>query len=223
MAPNGATVWIAALRERGAHRADPVRFAYIEALARRSAGQAPSVQTVLAPRLAEALHDYQQRHGSAGPTAAPAPTAPVARPSPLASLLQRLESTGPGASADADNSAAGPEPATPGLPARAELRSLRQSRSAWKRLHLERQIAQALAQLPDNPGPLNSQLLLLRTLQRLQTLAPAYLESLITQLETLQWLAERQPERQPPASAGVRASKRPTEGGVKRPAATPPA
>jgi len=179
---------IAALRACGAQRVDPVRFRFIEALAERSAGQPNAVQAVLAPKLARALADYQQRCSAAQALPAPSP-AEATRPGPLAELLRLLAAVDVASPADAEAVAGSDAPAGL-LPPLAELRSLRQDRSAWTRLRVDLQMAQSLAQVPGNPGPLNSQLLLMRALQRLQTLSPAYLQGFISHVETLQWLAE---------------------------------
>lgn len=69
-----------------------------------------------------------------------------------------------------------------------ELRAVRRARSTWMRLRVDQQLAQSRAKRPDNPGPLNSHWLVLRGLQRLQALSPAYLAHLLAQLDTLRWL-----------------------------------
>ena len=48
----------------------------------------------------------------------------------------------------------------------------------------------AQARGPDNPGPLNSEHLLLRALQQMQAAAPDYLGAFVSQVETLLWLDE---------------------------------
>src|SRR5687767_2172570 len=71
-ATGGLDAAVAALRERGAHRADPVRFRFIEALARRAEGQPPAVRQRLDATLARALAEYLERYG--GSPADPEPT-----------------------------------------------------------------------------------------------------------------------------------------------------
>ncbi len=51
-----------ALRERGAHRHDPIRFRYLEALARRAEAHGGDARRLLDDRLHEALADYAARH-----------------------------------------------------------------------------------------------------------------------------------------------------------------
>ena len=189
---NPAEAAIAKLRAVGEERVDPVRFRFIEALAERSAVQPSAVQAVLAHKLARALADYQQRCSAAMPMRVPCP-APVTPHSPLADLVRLLgaaDETSPASTDAVRDAVAGSQGSSSPHPVLVELRTLQQDRSEWKRLHVQQLLARSLAQVPDNPGPLNSQLLLLRALQRLQTLSSGYLEAFISQVETLQWLAE---------------------------------
>lgn len=72
----------------------------------------------------------------------------------------------------------------------AELKSLRYFRSTWSRLSLEQQLSRALAQAPDNAGPLNSHFLVLQALIRMRDIAPQYLEAFIAQVDALLWLEQ---------------------------------
>jgi hypothetical protein len=150
-----------ALRARGGAAADPVGWALAEALARRGAGQDAAVRRELAPRLARAAAAVAARLDAG------AACAPVAPPAVPAWALLRP--------------ALGADPAD-------ELKSVRRFRPALARWRVERQISRALARGPDNPGPLNSEHLLLRALQQLQAAAPAMLGAFVTQIETLLWL-----------------------------------
>jgi len=72
----------------------------------------------------------------------------------------------------------------------------------WARLRVDQQLARALARQPDNAGPLNSQRLMLQTLQRLRQLSPAYLQRFMAHADALLWLEDRGgdgPARQRPA------------------------
>jgi hypothetical protein len=71
-----------------------------------------------------------------------------------------------------------------------ELKSLRYFRSTWSRLSAEQQLAQALAQAPENAGPLNSHLLVLRALQLMQEVSPDYLQRFMSYADTLLWLEQ---------------------------------
>lgn len=199
---------LADLQALGAPRLDPVRFCYLQALARRAAAQQGAARQALATRLAwatealaaqcrQALADAGQalpgvlaRHPGAATdlrrllAAADLPglrrlTVQLdarSRPRPLADLLRRLDRPAPvGAGAEAGQ-------------AHTELKALQAFRSIWSRLSAERQLARSLDQLPQNPGPLNSQLLALRALQQMQALSPAYLQRFMAQVEALLWL-----------------------------------
>jgi hypothetical protein len=159
---SGAAQTLQALRARGAARLDPVGLALAEALLRRGARQDDAVRRWLAPRLDRAIADVAARVDAAGQEAA--------APAPAPALLVLRQALG----ADAAD----------------ELKSVRRFRPALARWRVERQIARAQARGPDNPGPLNSEHLLLRALQQMQAAAPDYLGAFVTQVETLLWLDE---------------------------------
>ena len=69
-----------------------------------------------------------------------------------------------------------------------ELKALQQHRSGWARLELELRVSQALAQVPDNAGPLNTQRLLNQALQLMRSAAPPYLQHFMAHAEALLWL-----------------------------------
>lgn len=184
-ADRGPGLTLDTLRAQGAQRADPLRFAFAEALARRSAAHQGLARQLLDARLARALADCAAHcaQPQAGTVAAPA--ALRGPPGPLADLVRQLDQPAP--------ALAGAQPmpgATRAAGAPAELRSLQQFRSTWARLSIDRQLSRSLAQLPQNPGPLNSHLLALRSLQLMQDIAPAYLLGFVAQVEALLWLDE---------------------------------
>ncbi|WP_418320688.1 DUF2894 domain-containing protein [Piscinibacter sakaiensis] len=221
---------IAALREAGADRIDPVRFRFIETLAQRAASQHGALRRALDDKLQQALAGLVGQHESAiaelaQRAGALAQRFPDARPEieslvadrdacALRRLSARLEGRGDvGPLADLlrrlDRSAAPPRapdsaPATPG--ATPELKALRESRDTWARLRIDRQMAQSQASVPANPGPLNSQLLVLRALQTMQEISPAYLKAFFRQLDALFWLdqaaAGLATQAPPPAKSG---------------------
>ena len=176
-----------ALRERGAGRGNPVRFAYLEALARRAAQQPDAVRQPLIARIvreAEALAERQPAATSPD-TGSPPPA------SPLADLLAYLgEHTLDASSFPSSGTArarwlsqpkGGAAPAT-------ELKSVAYFRQTWSKLSTEQQLTQTLAQAPENAGPMNSQHLVLRSLQRMHDIAPDYLQSFMSYIDTLIWL-----------------------------------
>jgi hypothetical protein len=113
-------------------------------------------------------------------------------PGPLAELLRHIEQTRLGrGGAQADNG--GRRAAVPAV----QPGDLRYFRSTWSRLRVERQLTQSLAQVPENAGPLNSDRLVLRALQTLRDLSPAYLNRYVAYLDTLMWLDQTHASRLP--------------------------
>lgn len=172
-----------ALRAQGAERADPVRFRYLEALARRTAMHEGEVRRVLEGKLVQALAAYAATHRAFEAAARPAVEA-AAVESPLGALLRHIDRESP--------------PPT-------ELRALRHFRGTWARLSVGRQITRSLATVPANPGPLNSHLLVLRSLQAMQEIAPGYLARFMAQVETLMFIENAATS---PARADPRGAKR---------------
>ena len=72
---------------------------------------------------------------------------------------------------------------------------------------LRRQIALSQDQAPENPGPLNSHLLVLRTLRRMRDLAPAYLERFMAHAQALMWLDQAKPRSMVAPGKPVRAER----------------
>ena len=222
---------IAALRERGAHRFDPVRFCFIEALGRRSVAQPGGVRQVLDGKLSRALAayhtQYEQAQTQAGitlkhlvgrfPDAADAAHRLVVSgdfrglhrlaaqlegpggqgsPASLAGLVHQLDrlelAAGEGGSAESGaamvGGVVGGGVVGGGIGAPAELKALRYFRGTWSQLSVDRQMAQSWARVPENAGPLNSQLLVLRSLKLMRDVSPAYLKRFMSYVDALLWL-----------------------------------
>ena len=205
-----------ALRASGAAECDPVRFAYLDALARRAAPQAEAIRRPLLDKL-HLLADQL----TACPAPAPSESPPTATISPLAELLayigQQAEAP-PNATQIASNAAfpqggnSRPQSknTSAGRAAQApELKSVAYFRNEWSKLSTEQQLTQTLAQAPENAGPMNSQHLVLRSLQVMRDIAPDYLQGFMSYVDTLIWLEHADPTK-PPAgrsSAGEGANK----------------
>lgn len=71
-----------------------------------------------------------------------------------------------------------------------ELKAVRDFRSTWARLSVDQQLTRSLARIPDQAGPLNSQLLVLRSLQLMRDVSPAYLGRFMSYVDALLWLDE---------------------------------
>ncbi len=190
------------LRETGADRLDPVRFRFIEVLARQAEPHQGRVRSVLDAKLELALAGYQALITRASSGHHPVPVAKTAprQPETLGDLvrsLQQQELAGHGGRADV-NLGTGPSPST-------ELKSVQQFRTTWSRLSVERQVAQAMARPPQNAGPINSHMVVLRTLALMRETAPAYLDRFVSYVDTLlcldQGATDAMPSRKPPSKA----------------------
>jgi hypothetical protein len=204
-APPDLAARLDALRASGAAERDPVRFAYLDALARRAATQPEAIRQALAAKIGAAADDLASR-----PAPSPAAIAPTDTTSPLADLLAYI---GQHAHALPEvASAANPASPPPGdLRPRArdsatrqrrpapELKSVTYFRDEWSRLSTEQQLTQTLAQAPENAGPMNSQHLVLRSLQVMRDIAPDYLHGFMSYVDALIWLEHAAPARPTPA------------------------
>lgn len=175
-----------ALRARGADSVDRVRFRYMEALAARAADRPGRAGQLLAGRLQALLADYEQRLQQAGQETRQA-VAP--RPRPLAGLLAHIGQAvgpdpGPGIDAAASD-ALGPTRKPAG-----ELKSVAYFRDTWLNISVNQQVTQALAQAPENAGPLNSHILVLQSLELMRQIAPEYLKRFMSHSEALLWLEQ---------------------------------
>ena len=182
---------------------------HIQALARRAALHQGAARRLLDERLsslraaavADALEPRPQ-----DPTAAIAARQDTG---PLTALLAHMAQqgltagaaeTGPDRAGSAGSAAAAPR----------ELKAVRDYRSTWSRLSVEQRVNQALARVPPNAGPLNTQRLVHQALTALRDASPAYLHRLVTQVEALLWL-ERLAQGAPTPKKHAANLARPTE------------
>ena len=193
---------------------DPVRWRRIDALAQRAAQHSGATRQLLDARLQALMAEAAMAAAAAAPATAaprgstagtaPAPDAAAQTPT-LSTLLARLQAGGLGAGADSaaaaaaaaaegDERAAATSPTAP-LAARTsrpprDLNIVQQHRGAWTQLRAEQRVAQSQTALPDQAGPLNSQLLLHRALTLMRETSPGYLQHLMGQAEALMWLEQ---------------------------------
>lgn len=106
--------------------------------------------------------------------------------------------------------AAAADPLQPGeMHDEEELRSVRRFRRMWGGVEALQQLAQAAERQPANAGPLNSHVLVLRSLALMRELSPEYLRRFLVQVEALQWLeraAEKLPREPAKGAAGKAAA-----------------
>lgn len=181
-----------ALRASGAAERDPVHFAYLEALSRRAATQPDPIRQPLLVKLSALADALLARPATA-------PQADTPAPSLLADLLAYISQQ-----AHAHPDAMQPTTDNPtvnrnfqpksksasagGSQQAPELKSVAYFRNEWSKLSTEQHLTQTLAQAPENAGPMNSQHLVLRSLQVMRDIAPDYLQGFMSHIDTLIWL-----------------------------------
>ena len=177
---------LALLRQAGAPAFDSVGWHYIEILAARVPAHQGAAQTLLHLKLDKALDDLNARMAS--PMASPmashsqpssvtgtATATDVSSPSPLAQLLQDLAPLEAPATRDFASQRTWP----------AENPRVRQLRKTLSQLKVQKQVTQAMAQAPENAGPINSHMLVLRSLGLMRELSPDYLNRFMRYTDTL--------------------------------------
>lgn len=212
---------IAALRAAGAHRFERLRWHYIEALAKRAAAHRGSARRMLDARLAQALATLKERFDLAQCDARETVADGAARYphaadelrqrfadgdfkgvrqlmsalqsgeqcAALNALVRRLEHHAPD---HADARAAEHAGARP------ELKTIRNFRNTWSKLSADKQVAQALEQAPRNAGPINSHMLVLRSLALMRDISPDYLNRFMSYADTLLCLDQGEKEKPAP-------------------------
>jgi hypothetical protein len=186
---NGARATLDAWRARGADRLDPVRFHFIEALARRAAGHSGEARRILDDRLAGLLEAYggqiersesstddADALGRADRTAS-LPDEPAQ--ATLKSLVDSIASQHALATNGSPRSASYPE-----------LPELDYFREVWSKVRTEKQMRQSLEQVPGNAGPLNSSSLVHRALSLMREVSPGYLKQFLSYVDALSWMEQ---------------------------------
>jgi hypothetical protein len=244
---------LAAWREQGADRVNPIRFHFIEGLARRAVAQGGLARGVLDDKLAKLLASYAQELEAAANASAPKPadaipqgaaedgisidavpeaassasslgghtSATWSQRGPLADLLDSL--------AEWARTRSGSAPDTAGQPGHAgesehtiqpvypELPLLDYFRDTWSRYSTKRQLKQSQDRVPENAGPLNSSLLVHRTLSLMREVSPEYLHQFLSYVDALSWigqatsvdiLLDKEGQRAAPAKKATRGGSR---------------
>ena len=168
------------LRLAGAADFDPVSWHYIEVLSARIGTQQGAARGLLQSKLANALHALQVRMAAVNHVSL---TSQVAAPSPGNSpLAQLLQAFAP---------ASAPALPTDGAKTwRADSPQVQQFLQTLSKLRVQKQVAQAIAQGPQNAGPINSHMLVLRSLGLMRELSPDYLNRFMAYVDTLLCLEE---------------------------------
>ena len=209
------------LRAAGADRFDPVRLHYLEVLAKRANAHDGSIRRMLDARLVQALEAFKARFECAQREAGEAVERHMVQYPYAASDLQRLFAAGDfhglrqliATLKDREYIASlralvrrldhhpveNPEQrvAENGR-SRPELKTIRKFRSTWAKLSADKQVAKALEHAPSNAGPINSHMLVLRSLALMRDISPDYLNRFLTYADTL--LSLDQGEKEKPAA-----------------------
>lgn len=74
--------------------------------------------------------------------------------------------------------------------ATSELSALKDFRETWIKHNFHKLVSQIENNAPENPGPLNPQMLLVKTLTRMRDLSPEYLYRFVSYVDTLFWLEQ---------------------------------
>lgn len=177
-APSSAAIPIEerliALQNRGAKQHDPVGWHYLQTLAERSSASSGQAQALLHHKLHQTIDAFQAQMQTARAHC----TGSSATPSPLATLL---------------NDIAQHHPSTPGgKPSNGHAESTRVQlfRQQLGKIRVQKQVSQAIAQAPQNAGPINSHMLVLRSLGLMRDISPDYLNRFMGYIDTLLCLDE---------------------------------
>lgn len=189
------------LRQAGADVAQPLRYGLVAAMARRAPLHEGEARARIDARIRALMVELEPAaEGAAAPQMA------KAQDSGLGSLTARLA-----AQAEARGEAPLPSPPGSGLAAMPEPRALAHVRRIWAGLSAERRLTQSVDALPENPGPLNSQHLLHRSLTLMREVAPGCLHRFMARVDSLAALEQMQAAAAAPAPA-----PRGTTGGARK-------
>lgn len=185
---------VALLRGRGADQFDPVRLHFMEVMSGRTRDHEGAVKRLLEDKLTHALAAYEARFAkqlSAASDLQRQQSAPQL--SALAELTRTLtESLPKNSQANSNENRDGNDTR---MGSRSELKSIRYFRDTWSKLSVEKQVAQAIEQAPENAGPLNSHQLVLRSLSVMRDISPDYLNRFMSYADALLWLDQADSKR----------------------------
>jgi hypothetical protein len=210
---------IESLRLAGAGHFDAVRLHYLQVLAQRAVGHPAPVKRLLDAKLAHALAAYKDRFERAQGETRDAVARIVRNHPDAAADLQRLLQGGDFKAvrqrmATLNNSAnrvslgdltrrlaqrslsdvdAGSDSGTgPG----SELQTTQFFRDTWSKLSVGKRVTQELDNAPKNAGPINSHMLVLRSLATMRDISPDYLSRFTSYVDTLLSLDQCNKEKQ---------------------------
>ncbi|MBD9477517.1 DUF2894 domain-containing protein [Pseudoxanthomonas sp. PXM02] len=169
-----------AWRARGADRMDPLRFAFIDALAARAHAHAGEARRLLDARLSGLIALYADDLARWTPRTSTSTGSPAALLRTLTTEMQARASTA-ATLTTALAASAGHAPAV-----------LEEARRVWTQVRTDSQLRASLHDLPADAGPLNSGMLVHRALHVMRDVAPGYLQHFIAYADTLSSLERLQ-------------------------------
>lgn len=190
-AVNAVSAALDAWRECQADGFDPIRFHFIDALARRAANHSGAARRILDAKLATLIEAYaadlERAETSIAESGATATLVTADEParSALAELIEHIVSQMPTEGEQ--------RVVAHGLPTAAsypELAALDHFREIWSKVRTEKQLRQSLEQVPGNAGPLNSSSLVHRSLSLMRELSPGYLKQFLAYVDALSWMEQ---------------------------------
>jgi hypothetical protein len=159
---------------------DPVGWHYTEQLAHRANEATGLTRDLLLAKREKALSEMNARWDakklSDQPDAAPETAPQAALISPLAQLLQEMT---PASDETRPHKSSMPKAW------RAESPRIQQFRKQLGQIRVQKQVTQAMSQAPQNAGPINSHMLVLRSLGQMREASPDYLGRFMVYLDTL--------------------------------------
>jgi hypothetical protein len=168
---------------------------YLEALARRACAHRGDVRRILDERLFRGVADLRLRFERAQADAKCSfDPEEIARASTLGDLVRYLAQHTPEHRAGVADGNAG---------STTELKSVRYFRNTWSKLSADKQLAKALDQAPKNAGPINSHMLVLRSLALMREISPDYLNRFMAYADTLLYLDQCNSEKPAVAKEGA--------------------
>jgi hypothetical protein len=169
---------IASLRQLGAEQFDPVRLHYLQVLTHRASAHQGPVKRILDAKLAQALAAFKERFEQAQSDAKDT-VAPSNESAPRASLGELVRYMAQHSPDHVEGGFGGDV----GL--RPELKTTRYFRNTWSKLSVDKQVTQAIKQAPKNAGPINSHMLVLRSLALMREISPDYLNRFTSYVDAL--------------------------------------
>ena len=172
---------------------DPVGWHYTEQLSQRANETTGLTRDLLLAKREKALSEMNARWDaktlSGEPDAAPEAAPQADLTSPLAQLLQEMTPS-------SDET----RPHKSSMPNawRAESPRIQQFRKQLGQISVQKQVTKAMAQAPQNAGPINSHMLVLRSLGQMREASPDYLGRFMVYLDTLLFLDAPVASKQPP-------------------------